>query len=90
MQKITTVFFVLAFTLTGCQAVKGTLAKRDNGSLDYTNAKKLNPIRLPAHQQTVPFVPLYDVPAITGRPNTPTNDAGTQYQLPAPPKVVVR
>lgn len=88
MYKLTTVFFVLAVALTGCQAVKGTLAKRDNGSLDYVNAKKLDPIRLPAHQATAPFVPLYDVPQVTGANAVPTNSTGKQYQLPAPPKVV--
>lgn len=74
-------------TATGCQNMKSLLAKRDNGSLDYTQAQKLPPIKLPAAQPTAPFTPLYDVPTVT-EAQPLTNDSGKQYQLPAPPKLV--
>lgn len=73
--------------LTGCQNIKGVFAKRDNGSLDYTHAKKLDPIRLPAEQETMPFVPLYQVPNVSGEGTTMTDTSGKQYQLPTPPRV---
>lgn len=73
--------------LTGCQSIKNVLGKRDNGSLDYLHATKLDPIRLPAQQQTAPFVPLYEVPTVSGEVIPSTNDSGKQYQLPRPPQV---
>ena len=39
--------------LSGCQATKNLLGKRDNGSLDYQQSEKLAPIELPAAQETV-------------------------------------
>lgn len=74
--------------LSGCQQVNGLLAKRDNGSLDYLNAKKLPPIALPADQQHAPFTPLYAVPDVPKAVEPSTNQTGKQYQLPTPPKVV--
>lgn len=88
IQKISTVLLVSLLALTGCQAIKTTIGKRDNGSLDYANAKRLDPIRLPAGQATTPFVALYDVPQAPTQTALPTNSTGTQYQLPAPPKVL--
>lgn len=87
MLKLSTIMLVGVVCLSGCQAVKGTLAKRDNGSLDYVQATKLDPIRLPVHQETMPFVPLYDVPNTVGL-SPITNESGKQYQLPKPPQIV--
>lgn len=71
-------------TLTGCQSLKSTLAKRDNGSLDYIHAKKLPPLNLPADLQTAPFTPLYAVPEATN--STPlVSPTQKQYRLPTPP-----
>ncbi len=73
--------------LTGCQSIKNVLGKRDNGSLDYLHASKLDPIRLPANQESAPFVPLYEVPSVAGEVIPMTNESGKQYQLPRPPQV---
>lgn len=81
--KITSLVLAVV-ALTACQNVKSLVAKRGNGSLDYTTAQKLPPIQLPAKQQTAQFVPLYDVPEANG---TPIVEAGAKrYTLPAPPK----
>ena len=45
--------------LSGCQSAKNLLGKRDNGSLEYQQSKKLVPIELPANKEPAPFVPLY-------------------------------
>lgn len=74
--------------LSGCQSVKGLLAKRDNGSLEYQNSKKLAPIELPANQQTAAFVPLYPTPNVGANTLELQNEAGKQYQLPLPERSV--
>lgn len=76
------------FILSGCQTAKGWLSKRDNGSLEYQQSKKLAPIQLPAAQETAPFVPLYPTPNVGANTLTLQNDAGKQYQLPKPERAV--
>lgn len=85
--KFTAVILVGLVALTGCQSVKGVLSKRDNGSLDYTRSHKTAPIALPAEQASAPFIPLYDVPDVPQKITPTANDAGTQYQLPRPPRI---
>ena len=74
--------------LTGCQSIQNVLGKRDNGSLDYQHAQKLDPIQLPISQPSADFAPLYPTPAVGDNTLSLSNDSGKQYQLPAPPKVV--
>ena len=74
--------------LSGCQATKNLLGKRDNGSLDYQQSKKLAPIELPAAQETAPFVPLYSTPNAGANTLTLQNESGNQYQLPKPQRAV--
>lgn len=85
--KLTAIFCIAMTTMTGCQSIKGVLGKRDNGSLDYVHATKLDPIRLPAEQASAPFIPLYDVPETTGELKPSTNESGRQFELPRPPQV---
>ena len=74
--------------LSGCQATKNLLGKRDNGSLDYQQSKKLAPIELPAAQGTAPFVPLYSTPNAGANTLKLQNESGNQYQLPKPQRAV--
>lgn len=74
--------------LSGCQSTKNLLGKRDNGSLDYQQSKKLAPIELPASQETAPFVPLYSTPNAGANTLTLQNESGNQYQLPKPQRAV--
>lgn len=74
--------------LSGCQATKNLLGKRDNGSLDYQQSKKLAPIELPAAQETAPFVPLYSTPNAGVNTLQLKNESGNQYQLPKPQRAV--
>ncbi|MBF2719024.1 hypothetical protein IP510_03865 [Psychrobacter sp. NG254] len=74
--------------LSGCQSTKNLLGKRDNGSLDYQQSKKLAPIELPAAQETAPFVPLYSTPNAGANTLTLQNESGNQYQLPKPQRAV--
>jgi len=74
--------------LSGCQATKNLLGKRDNGSLDYQQSKKLAPIELPAAQETAPFVPLYSTPNAGTNTLKLQNESGNQYQLPKPQRAV--
>ena len=85
-----TMMVVLASTLvlSGCQATKDFIGKRDNGSLEYQQSKKLAPLQLPAAQETAPFVPLYPTPNAGGNTLTLQNEAGKQYQLPKPQRSV--
>ena len=85
-----TMIVVLASTLvlSGCQATKDFIGKRDNGSLEYQQSKKLAPLQLPAAQETAPFVPLYPTPNAGGNTLTLQNEAGKQYQLPKPQRAV--
>lgn len=72
--------------LTACQNVKSLMSKRDNGSLDYTKAQTLPPLKLPTKQATTSFTPLYQIPEISGQPMV--EEGAKQYKLPAPPKTV--
>ena len=85
-----TMMVVLASTLvlSGCQATKDFIGKRDNGSLEYQQSKKLAPLQLPAAQETAPFVPLYPTPNAGGNTLTLQNESGKQYQLPKPQRAV--
>ncbi len=74
--------------LSGCQATKEFIGKRDNGSLEYQQSKKLTPLELPVAQETAPFVPLYPTPNAGGNTLTLQNDSGKQYQLPKPQRAV--
>lgn len=74
--------------LSGCQSTKDLLGKRDNGSLDYQQSKKLAPVELPAAKETAPFVPLYATPNAGGNTLTLQNESGNQYQLPKPQRAV--
>lgn len=75
----------LAVVLSGCTQTKALLAKRDDGSLDYQSAQKLPPIQLPAHWQTAPFTPIYEVPTLSGEPMV---QQGKQFVLPKPPTTI--
>ncbi len=81
--------------LTGCQSLqksadgmRNLLSKRDDGSLDYQSAKKLEPIELPKGQATLEFVPLYPTPNVPDSTLNLSNESGKQYQLPAPPNAI--
>ena len=87
-------FIVVGFMalsgLTACQSGSNLMAKIENGSLDYTEAKQLEPLQLPAEQATSPFTPLYQVPNIKTTQNglDMENEQGTRYQLPPPKRTV--
>lgn len=85
MTKIGVVAIVLSTALAGCSTAKGWLGKRDNGSLDYQQSRKLDPIKLPANQASAEFIPLYPTPELGASPIGLTNDSGKQYELPKPP-----
>lgn len=74
--------------LSGCQTAKNLLGKRDNGSLEYQQSKKLAPIELPAAKETAPFVPLYQTPNAGANTLKLQNESGSQYQLPKPQRTV--
>lgn len=74
--------------LSGCQTAKNLIGKRDNGSLEYQDSKKLVPIQLPAEQDTAAFVPLYPTPNMGVNTLILQNDAGKQYQLPKPERAI--
>lgn len=74
--------------LSGCQATKGWLGKRDDGSLAYQDSKKLAPLVLPAQQNTAAFTPLYPTPDVGANTLTLTNEAGKQFKLPPPQRAV--
>lgn len=85
--KISTLVLAGSLVLSGCSTLKGWLGKRDNGSLDYQQSQKIDPIKLPSDQKTADFVQLYPTPAIKENTIVLTNEEGKQYQLPRPPKV---
>ena len=85
--KITAGVLMASVVLTGCTATKNILSKRDNGSLDYRDEKKLPPIQLPAQQPAAEFTPLYNTPDSVSQLPDFINDSGKQYQLPRPPSV---
>ena len=83
-----TIILGSTLVLSGCQTAKGVIGKRDNGSLDYQDSKKMAPLQLPANQNTAAFVPLYPTPSVGENTLTLQNDAGKQYQLPKPERAV--
>lgn len=88
MMLILTLAVSSTLALSGCQATKDLLGKRDNGSLNYQDSKKLAPLTLPAEQQTAPFIPLYPTPEVGGNTLELTNESGKQYKLPRPVRAV--
>lgn len=88
LATVLTIALSSTMVLTGCQATKGFLGKRDNGSLAYQKSEHLKPLTLPAEQQTAPFVPLY--PIVEAGENTLpiSNEAGKQYKLPPPQRIL--
>lgn len=74
--------------LSGCQTAKGLIGKRDNGSLEYQDSKKLAPLELPAAQDTAAFVPLYPTPNVGANTLTLQNESGKQYQMPKPERAI--
>lgn len=87
MTKLTAVCLAMSVVLTGCSSLQIITGKRSNGSLDYQNSQKLDPIHLPASQASGDFIPLYDTPAVGTNTLDLTNESGTQYALPKPPQV---
>ena len=83
-----TVVMGSTLVLSGCQATKSFLGKRNNGSLEYQQSQKLAPLQLPTDQQTAPFIPLYPTPNVGENTLILQNDAGKQYQLPKPERAV--
>ncbi|WP_296238306.1 hypothetical protein [Psychrobacter sp. UBA5136] len=83
-----TVVLGSTFVLSGCQATKELFGKRDNGSLEYQQSKKLAPLELPAAQETAPFVPLYPTPNVGANTLKLENESGKQYRLPKPQRAV--
>ena len=75
---------IAGLSLAGCQTIKGWTNKIDNGSLEYVDAKQLEPIKLPADQQTAPFIPLYATPNVGKNTLQISDDNGKRYQLPPP------
>ncbi|WP_227429049.1 hypothetical protein [Psychrobacter sp. I-STPA6b] len=76
---------LITLSLTGCQTTKGWLNKVDNGSLDYVDAKQLEPLKLPEAQQTAPFIPLYPTPNLGENTLPITKEDSKRYELPPPP-----
>jgi uncharacterized lipoprotein len=74
--------------LSGCQATKGFIGKRDNGSLEYQDSKKLVPLQLPVAQDPAAFVPLYPTPNVGVNTLELQNESGKQYQLPKPERAI--
>ncbi|PNK61034.1 hypothetical protein [Psychrobacter sp. FDAARGOS_221] len=70
--------------LSGCQASKGFFGKFNDGSLAYQDSEKLEPLQLPADQETAPFVPLYPTPPVGANTLELENEAGKRFKLPAP------
>lgn len=85
---VMTIVLGSTLVLSGCQATKEFIGKRDNGSLEYQQSKKLAPLQLPAAQETAPFVPLYSTPSAGANTLTLQNESGKQYQLPKPQRAV--
>lgn len=86
LQKSLILLLSASVLLSGCGTLKGWFGKRDNGSLDYQQSQKLDPIKLPADQASADFIPLYETPKSGQNTLTLTNESGSQYQLPTPPK----
>lgn len=85
--KTTVMIMMVALVMTGCTATKGWLGKRNNGSLDYQQSQKTDPIQIPTGQKTAEFTQLYPTPIVSESRLDVTNDAGTQYELPKPPQI---
>lgn len=75
---------LLAVTgLAGCQHLKPK-QKLNNHSLDYTKARKLDPVQLPETAQTQPFIPIYIVPDMGESTLKITSPKSKNYELPRP------
>lgn len=85
---ILTLILGSTLALSGCQSTKELLGKRDNGSLEYQQSKKLAPLALKAEQETLPFVPLYPTPSAGANTLELQNESGSQYQLPKPQRAL--
>ena len=85
---VMTVVLGSTLVLSGCQATKEFIGKRDNGSLEYQQSKKLVPIELPANREPAPFIPLYATPNAGANTLKLQNESGNQYQLPKPERAV--
>lgn len=88
LTAVLTIILSSTLVLSGCQATKELLGKRDNGSLEYQESKKLAPLELPVAQETAPFVPLYATPNLGANTLKLENESGKQYQLPKPERAV--
>lgn len=86
--KVVTTIAITSLFLSGCSTIKGVFGKRDNGSLDYQSSNLLAPIQIPSDKQTQPFTPLYPTIDLGDSKINMTNEAGKQYQLPAPKRAV--
>lgn len=82
--KFVSVVVLIAMCLSGCQAIK-SFGKQD--TLAYRTAKTLPPLLLPAGQATIPFTPLYEVPAVNQSPYLQNSFLG-DADLPKPPKLM--
>ena len=81
--RLGVVLVISALSLAGC----GRFAL-NNHSLDYKNAKTLEPLKFPENATVRPFTPLYPAPtvdalAIEHAPNF-VNKTGNRYALPRP------
>lgn len=81
---LATMMASLSVTLVGCQL----LGKRNDGSLAYQAVERLPPLQLPTNQPTAEFIPIYPTPVVGENTLQLTNESGTRYQLPPPPKTV--
>ncbi|MEN2751893.1 hypothetical protein AAIR29_09630 [Psychrobacter sp. FBL11] len=88
LTALVTVVLSSTLVLSGCQATKELLGKRDNGSLEYQDSKKLAPLEMPVAQESAPFVPLYPTPNLGANTLKLQNESGKQYQLPKPERAV--
>lgn len=77
---------IFGVVLSGCTATKNLFGKWNNGSLDYQQSKKLDPIELPTTQPKVDFTPLYPTPKVGDNTLNLSNESGSQYELPKPPQ----
>lgn len=87
MTRMLTLMAIVGVLLSGCASLSNAMGKRNNGSLNYQDSHKLDPIALPVEQSMAQFTPLYPTPSVGQNTLNLTNDAGKQYQLPKPPQV---
>lgn len=65
----------------GCSSIKRSVG--DN-SLAYTKTTQLAPVQLPADAQTLPFIPMYNVPQTNENTLDLKSDKGKRFELPRP------